>query len=409
VIVNRVTLLGQKDHGKSTVIGNLLISTGSVTEERIKEAKKISNEIGKPFEPAFIMDSFSEERERGLTIDTTRADIVYNGKIFEFIDVPGHLELLKNMMSGASSGDVAVAIISAKKGEGFTAQTRRHIFIASMFGMRALIIAVNKLDYIGYDEHKFEKICENVKYYLDAIGFGKPVTFVPISAYRSENIVAPSKRMPWYGGMPLMKTIDSFISKYGEASNGDGLRVLVQSVMEDGKKRVAFGMIYSGKLHVGDRITVHPEGFSTTVHKIYLKGKSAKNAAAGENIALEMGGIAKVSRGNVIYGANERPYALKKFDAKVFAIKHIKRSNRGKLHIKANNNDVKIRRISVVKAISPVTGDEQNGAEIGANSAGVVRLELQTGYPVEAFKKYAELGRFAIYENENFVGIGTVL
>ncbi len=408
MIVNRVTLLGQKDHGKSTVIGNLLISTGSVTPERVSEARKISAQIGKPFEPAFIMDSFSEEREQGLTIDTTRADIVYNSKIFEFIDVPGHLELLKNMMSGASSGDVAVVVISAKRGEGFTVQTRRHIFIASMFGMRALIVAVNKLDYINYDEQKFCKICDMVKAYLKEIGFERPVEFVPISAYSSENLVKASKKMPWYGGLPLMKAIDMFISKYGEVPKGSGLRILVQSVTESGNEKVAFGMIYSGSLKLGEKLRIQPAGALTAVKKIYLKGASVKAAPAGTNVALELADISKVARGSVLYGAEEKPYSMGRFEAKVFAIKSLHRETKGRIHIKINNNDVPIKLLNVLNSISPVNGSEEKASTIRPNNSGIITLELKSKYPIENFARCAELGRFAIYDGNDFLGIGTV-
>ncbi len=408
MIVNRITLLGQKDHGKSTVIGNLLISTGSVTAERVKEARKISEQIGKPFEPAFIMDSFSEEREQGLTIDTTRADIAYNGRIFEFIDVPGHLELMKNMMSGASSGDVAVVVISAKRGEGFTAQTRRHIFIASMFGMRALIVAVNKLDYMGYDERKFQNICEMVRDYLGRIGFDKPVEFVPISAYSSENLIKKSKKMPWYDGLPLMDTIGSFISKYGEAPKGKSVRILVQSIADGASDKVAFGMVYSGSIKVGEKLRVQPAGMTTAIKKIYLKGLSAKSAPAGTNVALELADISKVSRGSVLYGAADKPYSMNRFEAKVFAIKRLERETNGRIHMKINNNDVPIRALNVLRAISPVTGSEEKSASISPSNSGIIALQLKSRYPVENFEECAELGRFALYEGNEFLGIGTV-
>src|SRR5271169_5201570 len=134
-----ITMLGEKDHGKSTLIGNLLISTGHTTEARINEVKKTSK--SKRFEPAHILDSFVEEREQEMTIDTTRAELVYRNAIYELIDVPGHLELIKNMMSGASNSDIAILMVSAKREEGFRPQTKRHIFISTMFGTKALVVA----------------------------------------------------------------------------------------------------------------------------------------------------------------------------------------------------------------------------------------------------------------------------
>ena len=134
--------MGEKDHGKSTLIGSLLIATGAATEHRINEAKKYSKN-GR-FEPGYILDSFEEERAQEMTIDTTRAEMVYKGSLFEFIDVPGHLELIKNMMSGASHGEIAILMVSMKKGEGLQPQTKRHVYIANMLGIKGLIVAIKQ-------------------------------------------------------------------------------------------------------------------------------------------------------------------------------------------------------------------------------------------------------------------------
>ena len=137
MLVKRITLLGHKDHGKSTLIGNMLILTNRINPAKLQEAERTSAQIGTRFEPGYILDSFHEEREGGLTIDTTRTEkIPYNELAFEFIDVPGHEELIKNMISGASQADIAVLIVSAKADEGIREQTKRHLFVARMLGIR---------------------------------------------------------------------------------------------------------------------------------------------------------------------------------------------------------------------------------------------------------------------------------
>ena len=180
--IQQITMLGHKDHGKSTLIGSLLMSTGSATEERIADAKNTSKKLGKQFEPAFILDAFSEEREGGLTIDTARAQIKYMGKAFELIDVPGHEELIKNMLSGASYANTAVLVVSAAKDEGIKPQTKRHLFLAKMLGIRHFIVAVNKMDTVGYSQNDYEMIKNDIAAYLDDIGVhSQSVNFVPIS------------------------------------------------------------------------------------------------------------------------------------------------------------------------------------------------------------------------------------
>ena len=131
------------------------MATGTATEHRINEAKKYSKK-GR-FEPGYILDSFEEERAQEMTIDTTRAEMLYKDSLFEFIDVPGHLELIKNMMSGASHGETAILMVSVKDGEGLAPQTKRHVYIANMLGIRGLIVAINKMDLVGYDKGVFER------------------------------------------------------------------------------------------------------------------------------------------------------------------------------------------------------------------------------------------------------------
>src|SRR5271154_1586737 len=189
--VTEVTLLGHKDHGKSTLIGNMLITTKSVSEQRINDAKKTSKKLGRNFEPGFILDSFEEEREGGLTIDTTRAQVLYKGNAFEFIDVPGHEELIKNMISGASNADFAVLMVSAKPDEGIRDQTFRHLYLAGMLGIKKILVAVNKMDKVGYEENRFDEIRSRILTFLIKTGFEKKnLYFVPISAYNAENLVS---------------------------------------------------------------------------------------------------------------------------------------------------------------------------------------------------------------------------
>ena len=186
----------------------LLMETGSISEQRIRDAKKTSKKLGRQFEPGYILDSFEEERLNEMTIDTTRAQVKYRNTGFEFIDVPGHEELMKNMLSGASYADFALLLISAKPDEGITGQTKRHIFVAKMLGIRKLVVAVNKLDAVNYSKERFEEIKNHVGDYLNRIGFKNiNISFVPISAYNAENLVKRSNKTGWYKGKSLMDVL----------------------------------------------------------------------------------------------------------------------------------------------------------------------------------------------------------
>ncbi len=403
-----ITMLGEKDHGKSTLIGSMLIATGTATEHRINEAKKYSNlKKGKRFEPGYILDSFEEERQNEMTIDTTRAEMLYKDNLFEFIDVPGHLELIKNMMSGASHGEIAILMVSMKEGEGLQPQTKRHVYIANMLGIRALIVAINKMDLVKYDKKAFDGVKLEISKYLRAIGFNKPVSYVPVSAYDSQNLITPSKKMKWYTGMPLIEELALFTSSRKVSSEKGGLRAIVQDVVEHEKKEMIFCLLTHGTITVGQQIQLEPSGSKAKVLQIYLKGEKTKSAGAGSNIGIIVDGKAKVERGFVVVGANDSPHTTKKFESVTFFITGV--SSSAEFEVKINNNSLPAKMTAVKELISPETGVASNGkSKKPSESAARIQIELKSKYPIERFADYNELGRFALYSKGKFCGIGIV-
>ena len=274
MIIRRVTLLGHKDHGKSTLIGNLSILTGSVTEARISDAKKTSEKLGLKFEPGFILDSFYEEREGGMTIDTTRAQIKYGDNAFEFIDVPGHEELTKNMISGASYADAALLMVSTKEDEGIKTQTKRHLFIAKMLGIERVVVAVNKMDLAQYKKERFDEIKEELSKYLTNLGFNeKNIAFVPISAYTGEGLIKNSVNMPWYKNDSLIEMLVKFSGKKKVSS--EELIVLLQGEL-NGDKKMLTGKVLSGSLLVDSKVKILPSNNEIFIKQIVVRGKSVK-------------------------------------------------------------------------------------------------------------------------------------
>lgn len=403
-----ITMLGEKDHGKSTLIGNLLISTGSTTEARINEVKK-SAKAGR-FEPAHILDSFVEEREKEMTIDTTRAEIVYKKAILELIDVPGHLELIKNMMSGASNSDIAILMVSIKKNEGFKPQTKRHIFLSGMFGVKALVVAINKIDVANYSKDAFDAAKKEISDYLESINFGRPVVYIPISAYNNENLVSLSKNTTWYKGKPLIDTVREFAEKYSkDAKSANGLRIFVQDSMDLNGEKTVFGLLYNGTARTNETIRIEPQNSLVKIEKMYVKGKKVTTAARGTNLALVLDRELDVPKGSVIYGKDHYPHKKGTFSAKMFIIKPINAKNTKNLTIKISNNNISLRKLQVKKLFSPVSGlYAKPSATVAANSVVYADVTLGRPYPVEKFENYSELGRFGIYDKENFIGVGII-
>ncbi len=404
MIVNRVTLLGNKDHGKSTLIGSLLIETRSVSQHRIDDAKKTSEKLGRHFEPGYILDSFEEERLNEMTIDTTRAQVKYKNTGFEFIDVPGHEELMKNMLSGASYADFALLLVSAKPEEGITGQTKRHLFVAKMFGIDRLVVAVNKLDAVDYSRERFEEIKRDIGSYLDKIGFKTAnVSFVPVSAYNAENLVKLSDKIKWYKGKSLMDILVN-ASKSRKIRTDGQLLIQIQGLFEGNDKSI-FGKVISGKVKKGDKITLLPLGGSAKVLDLFVSGRKAKAAGRGGVVTLDLDrGVGDDIRGFI--AVNDKS-ACRSGDT-IRAILLTTRNISGRPSIKINGMEVGCRKMTIDRYIDVTTGESKKAKRIKPLNAGLVELKLDRNIATDAFERTPEIGRFVFYTNKNFSGIGII-
>ncbi len=402
--VRNITLLGHKDHGKSTLIGNFLILTNSVSQARIREAEKYSKILHKDFEPAFMLDSFHEERMEGLTMDITRAEIAYKDVAFSFIDVPGHEELIKNMISGASYASTAMLLVSAQKDEGIRDQTKRHLFIAKMLGIDHLVVAVNKMDSVGYKREQFESIKKELMVFIKRIGFAdKNVSFVPVSAYKGDNLVKKSARTPWYKGKALL---DLLYDRSGEEerSSGGPLRMIVQGLI-GAKEKLVVGRIAKGSIRLGERISIVPEGISAKVVGIAVKGKKVKSASVGENIALALDKkVGEDIRGSVISDRGRAPETKSTIRALIFVAKGLGKN----LNIKFNGLDIPCKGMKVLKYVDVTTGESSKTGKFEPLNAISAELRLGTKIPAESFSQTRELGRFVLYSGKEFAGMGVV-
>ncbi|MDE1869399.1 MAG: hypothetical protein KGH71_00235 [Candidatus Micrarchaeota archaeon] len=406
MLVKNITLLGHKDHGKSTLIGNLMILTKSVTDTRINEAKKTSKSLGRQFEPGYILDSFYEEREQEMTIDTTRAEMVHKELAFAFIDVPGHEELIKNMISGASYAEIALLIVSAKQEEGIRDQTKRHIFIARMLGIEKLVVAVNKMDLIGYSKEKFDGIVAELRRFIEKIGFtDKDVYFVPTSAYNGDNLIKKSKNIKWYKGKTLVDLL-YINAKIEDRSKVNGpLRAIAQGFIDSNRETVV-GKVISGKVSVGSEVTLLPFGDKEKVTSIAVKGKNVRSATVNDDVAIRFGKpVNQNIRGAIIAGRDEKPIVTSSIESTIFVTGKIK----GNLVVKVNGKEIKCKKLEVLKHIDTTNGNVTSEKKADELNAIRAKLTLETKIPVEKFEDVKELGRFVLYSDKKFAGIGIVL
>ena len=405
MIVKNISLLGHKDHGKSTLIGNLLIQTKSVTPARIAEAKKTSKKLGRQFEPGYILDSFSEEREKEMTIDTTRAEMAYKDLAFAFIDVPGHEELIKNMISGASYAEIALLMVSAKKEEGIRDQTKRHLFIAKMLGINKLIIAVNKMDLVGYSEDRFNQIRKELGGFIANIGFkASNFYFVPVSAYNGDNLIKKSGKIGWYKGKPLVELLYEQAIMDDKRKSVAPLRIVIQGAIES-KRQMVVGKVISGRVKMGSAVSILPFGYKTKIESIVVKGRKAKGAGLNEDVALTFESeFSGNLRGAVVAGSEEAPRLTDKINSLIFVTGKIKKP----LKIRINGNEVHCKALEISEQVDTTTGEANRKKSAHVLDAIRAKITLEKKVPIEDFDKVKELGRFVLYSGGKFSGIGIV-
>ncbi len=233
VEIPKVVIVGHVDHGKSSLIGRLMYDLGEVPSEKYEELKLVSEKRGMEFEYAFLLDALQAERDQGITIDTTQIFFKTKKRKYVFIDAPGHKEFIRNMITGASSADIAVLIIDAH--EGLKEQTKKHAYLLKLLGLDNVICLFNKMDKINYDERKFLKVREKLHQFTTSIGINITAT-VPVSAKCGDNIVNKSKNLGWYNDKTFCDILDTYDINKG--SDKLPLRLPVQDIYNIDDKRV---------------------------------------------------------------------------------------------------------------------------------------------------------------------------
>lgn len=402
-------MLGHKDHGKSTLIGRLLYETKSITEDRIKEAMAMSEALGRGMEYAFLLDSFEEEREGGFTLDTTRAQVRHGGVIYELIDVPGHRELVRNMLSGASMADAAILIVSAKRDEGLQDETRLHIFIAKLLGIERLVVAVNKMDALEYDADGFARLAAEIGSALRTCGFDtSSISFVPVSAKNGDNLIARSAATPWYGGKTLMEFLEEFSRKDPE----DRLRALpARMFVQDVYGGMVVGRLESGSMAVGDEVVFEPQGRTARITGIHVAGRETKEARAGQNVGmtLEPEGTG-IRRGDVCMPAGQKAAATG-IRARIFCFgPSIRTGDRVRITCASQEGDATVTGIN--ERINPVLDREPGAAggsgEVMAAEAAAIELEFDAPLVFESFSRMPPTGRFILSKGGRILAAGVV-
>lgn len=302
-----IVVVGHVDHGKSTIIGRLLADTDSLPQGKLDSVRESCRRNSRPFEYAFLLDALKDEQRQGITIDAARCFFKTDKRNYMILDTPGHIEFLKNMVTGVSRAEAALLVIDAW--EGIMDNSRRHGFLLSMLDIKQIVVLINKMDLIAYDEGHFEEIKQEYHKFLGKIGINAPV-FIPVSGMKGDNIVSISGYMPWYQGDTVLNVLDHFIKE--KPPEDKPFRMPVQDVYKftafGDQRRIVAGTIETGKLLVGDEVVFYPSQKRSTVKSIESFNTAGKmQTVAGEAAAFTLQKQIYVKRGELAFKAEENP------------------------------------------------------------------------------------------------------
>lgn len=279
-----VVTVGHVDHGKSTVIGRMLADAGALPDGKLEAIKENCKRNSKPFEYAFLLDALKNEQAQGITIDTARCFFQTEKRRYIIIDAPGHIEFLKNMVTGASRAEAALLVIDASRG--VEENTRRHGYFLSMLGIRQVAVLVNKMDLVGYKQSVFDDIKDEYEKFLKKINI-VPKTFIPVSGMEGDNIAYKSENMPWYEGLTVLQQMDEFNTI--PAPENMPFRMPVQGVYKftgsNDSRRIIAGTVDAGKVRAGDQLVFYPSGKKTAVKTLEVFNAETPTEFTAENAA----------------------------------------------------------------------------------------------------------------------------
>ena len=313
----RFITCGSVDDGKSTLIGRLLYDSKMIFEDQLATLESDSKRMGtqgQDIDFALLVDGLAAEREQGITIDVAYRFFATEKRKFIVADCPGHEQYTRNMVTGASTADLAVILIDARKG--VLVQTRRHSYLAKLLGIRNIVLAVNKMDLIDYDQAKYDAIVAEYTAFAASIGISD-FTPMPISGFKGDNITEISVNTPWYKGQPLMAHLET-VALDNDADQKKPLRMAVQWVNRPNLDFRGFsGQIATGAVHPGDAIRVLPSGKTTTIKKIVTLDGELQEAVAGQSVTLCFDDEIDCSRGDVIAAADNPPEVADQFESTI--------------------------------------------------------------------------------------------
>jgi len=413
-----LVIIGHVDHGKSTLVGRILLETGQFPQHMLDKYKEEAKAKGKEsFALAWIFDNLKEERERGVTIDVAHKRFNTDKFYITIIDAPGHRDFVKNMITGTSQADAAILVVAAP--DGVMAQTKEHMFLARTLGVKQMIVAINKMDDTkpAYDKSRYETVKSDVEKLAKSVGYkDDQIQFIPVSAFTGDNTKEKGK-IDWWPGDTILKAIDKFIVP--EKPTDLPLRWPLQDVYTiKGVGTVPVGKIETGVMKPGQQLifkpSMKPGGVTGECKTIEMHHEQLAQAIPGDNVGVNLRGIAKneIRRGDVAGPTNDPPTVAKSFTAQIMVLNHPSVITKGYTPVfHCYTAQVACRFDEIQKKLDPRTGQvkEENPDFIKTGDAAIVKVIPTRPMVIESSKKIPQLGRFAIRDMGQTVAAGICL
>jgi len=403
----RFITCGSVDDGKSTLIGRLLYDSKMIFEDQLTaleaDSKKVGTQGGQ-IDFALLVDGLAAEREQGITIDVAYRFFSTETRKFIVADTPGHEQYTRNMVTGASTADAAVILIDARKG--VLTQTRRHSFLVSLIGIRHLVLAVNKMDLVGWSREVFDTIVAEYREFAAQIGI-TDFTAIPMSALNGENITEPSDAAPWYDGPALMPWLEG-VQVEDDLQSGP-FRMPVQWVNRPNLDFRGFsGLIASGTVRPGDRLKVLPSGRESRVARIVTKDGDLERAVAGQSVTITLTDEVDVSRGDVLATAAEPPQVSGQFETTLVWMDDEPMLPGRPYLLKIGARTVQASITEFKHRVNVNTLEHTAAKRLELNEIGVCNISLDQAIPFEAYADNRELGGFILIDkmSNRTVGAG---
>jgi len=417
-----LVVVGHVDAGKSTTTGHLIYKCGGIDKRTIEKFEKESAEMGKSsFKYAWVLDKLKAERERGITIDIALWKFETTKYYFTIIDAPGHRDFIKNMITGTSQADVAILVIASGVGEfeaGYAknGQTREHALLAYTLGVKQMICLVNKMDdkSVKYSKDRFKEIEGEMKKFLKTVGYKpKKIPFIPISGWVGDNMLEPSKNMPWYKGPYVLKALDAI--KPPKRPIEKPLRLPLQDVYKiGGIGTVPVGRVETGVIKPGMSVTFAPAMLTTEVKSVEMHHEAMEEAKPGDNVGFNVKNISlkQIRRGMVAGDAKKDPPAKSDhFNAQVIILDHPNKIMAGYTPVlDCHTAHIACRFDKLITLMNKRTGAviEENPKSAKSGQAVIVDMIPSKPMCVESFKEYPPLGRFAVRDMRKTVAVGVI-